>query len=462
MFKRTWYMTRLVKTPAWDVRMPRLTVVSFTLCLILAMPAAGDVVELLSGSRIEGEVTNIDKAGRQVTFRRMISGKPYTTTYPYSKIHAVTLGERRYVITEKSEDSPVEAKPVGKPATGSAAGRQARAAIEALIEQQGTTPPDWFDGTPLNFPNTLDLAWPEPAPQGWNNQQNVGQYVWDIINPNPPRWKEGTRFMHHLLTVHRDNPEVQLRVMNTLGRFYHDLLEDYPRAAFWWQKAGVHTGQSKFVHSGPHLAACYYRMGNKDMAVELLNKLEHGSVSFGLIKAWGEIGEPKKAMQLADAFIRGRADTAAISFMYAGDACRTNGLLEQAIGYYQKVLDQPAEGQMKGRIEREHQRARASLEAIRLFEQLDLARIADGRYEASSMGYEGPVKIAVSVQRGRIEDVRVTEHREKQFYSAMTDTPAKILKKQHVKGIDTTSSATLTSEAIINATAKALAAAPRR
>ena len=39
----------------------------------------------------------------------------------------------------------------------------------------------------------------------------------------------------------------------------------------------------------------------------------------------------------------------------------------------------------------------------------------------------------------------------------MTDTPEKILAKQSVKGVDATSSATITSEAIINATAKALA-----
>jgi uncharacterized protein with FMN-binding domain len=39
----------------------------------------------------------------------------------------------------------------------------------------------------------------------------------------------------------------------------------------------------------------------------------------------------------------------------------------------------------------------------------------------------------------------------------MTDTPQKILAKQGVRGVDATSAATITSEAIINATAKALA-----
>jgi uncharacterized protein with FMN-binding domain len=63
------------------------------------------------------------------------------------------------------------------------------------------------------------------------------------------------------------------------------------------------------------------------------------------------------------------------------------------------------------------------------------------------------------VRDGRIETVRVTDHHEKQYYSSISDTCQKIIAKQSVTGIDTTSSATITSEAIINATAKALAEA---
>jgi len=53
--------------------------------------------------------------------------------------------------------------------------------------------------------------------------------------------------------------------------------------------------------------------------------------------------------------------------------------------------------------------------------------------------------------------VRVTKHKERQFYSALTDTPTRIIERQSVTGIDAVSGATMTSEAIINATAKALA-----
>jgi uncharacterized protein with FMN-binding domain len=96
---------------------------------------------------------------------------------------------------------------------------------------------------------------------------------------------------------------------------------------------------------------------------------------------------------------------------------------------------------------------------VRLFDRLDLTQVADGKYRANSPGYAGEIHVEVEVQQGRIEAVRIVGHQEKQFYSALTDTPRKIIEKQGVKGIDATSSATITSEAIINATAKALSSA---
>ena len=89
--------------------------------------------------------------------------------------------------------------------------------------------------------------------------------------------------------------------------------------------------------------------------------------------------------------------------------------------------------------------------------QADVRKVADGTYREIGAGYNGPMEVEVKVSGGRIESVNVVRHREKQFYSALTDTTSQIIKKQSVQGIDTTSRATITSVAIINATAKALA-----
>jgi uncharacterized protein with FMN-binding domain len=92
-----------------------------------------------------------------------------------------------------------------------------------------------------------------------------------------------------------------------------------------------------------------------------------------------------------------------------------------------------------------------------LFELCDVTKVPDGVYTASSIGYAGEIVLDVIVKAGRIESVQVKRHEEKQFYSALTDTPRQIIQKQGVKGVDAVSGATITSEAILNATAKALA-----
>src|SRR5262245_9104490 len=102
---------------------------------------------------------------------------------------------------------PVDAqpKPTAKAAKTSTGGGT-RVELDAMIDRLGKTPPDWFKSTPLNYPPSLDLDWPMQPQGGWNNQKNVGQYLWDIVNPNPGRWKEGTKLVHHLLTLHANDP----------------------------------------------------------------------------------------------------------------------------------------------------------------------------------------------------------------------------------------------------------------
>src|SRR5262249_49791249 len=129
----------------------------------------------------------------------------------------------------------------------------------------------------------------------------------------------------------------------------------------------------------------------------------------------------------------------------------------EALRYYRKVLAVPP----TELTERNQKRARASVEAIELFELSDVSRVPGGTYRACSLGYEAPVAVEVVVRDRRLASGRGASHREKQFYAALSDPPAKILAKQGFKGVDATSGATITSEAILNATAKALAGAAK-
>ena len=114
-------------------------------------------------------------------------------------------------------------------------GAPTREDLLAEIERAGTTKPDWWGEVPLNYPDTLDLSFPKPEGP-WRARKNVGQYMWSIINPNPGRWKEGTKFMHYVLKINKGDSSVEKKVMGQLGHCYHDLLEDWARAAYWWRK----------------------------------------------------------------------------------------------------------------------------------------------------------------------------------------------------------------------------------
>ena len=413
-----------------------------------AAEPAEAVVELVSGAQVKGRITARDD--QYVTLEVTMGGRAYSRKYATDRIAAITVGDRREVLNATAGSGGASASGPASAGPAPVGIERSRKEIERLIDELGRTPPDWWDSVPLNYPKTLDLSWPQKPPPPWNNQKNVGQYLWDVLQPNPRKWREGVRFVHHLLELHADDSEKRTRAMTTLGRLYYLLLQDYARAAFWWRQAGVGPGNRS--PQGVNLAECYWRLGNQQMALELLDEIP---VYYTTIKLLADMGQTDRALKIADA--AGRGAYPDMAYLYAGDACRVAGRYQQAIGYYEKVLDVPATGRAKQRIERNHVRARANIEGIRIYDTLDLARVADGTYRAASPGYAGQVHVEVTVRSGRIESVQVTEHQEKQFYTALTETPRKIIERQTVGGIDATTSATITSEAIINATAKALA-----
>ena len=410
-------------------------------CLLCATTPllAADVVELLSGAKLEGQI--VSRTETQLTIKAVVSGVTTTRVHKLANIHAITKDGQREVIN---------AKPGSATAPG---GGGTRAELDALIDSKGRTPPDWFDATPLDYPKTLDLNWPQPPPMtGWNNQLNVGQYIWDVINPNPGRWRPGLKLMHHLLTLHADKPELRERISMQIARMYHDLHEDYARAAFWYRTVGVEKDPVEYSRSAVILAECYWRLGFTNESKKLLSKVRGGLDHAKLLGDMGDV-EGSVKMALADA-----ADSPDYAYLQVGDAYRIAGRYQDALLNYRKVLaiEVPAKNP-PGRLLKNRNRADANVLAIKSFELFDLSRVADGTYHASSQGYEGQVEVGVVVLSGKITEVKVTQHREKQFYSALSDTPRKIIAKQNVKGIDATSNATITSEAIINATAKAIA-----
>jgi len=318
------------------------------------------------------------------------------------------------------------------------------AEVRALIKRIGPTPPDWFQATPLRFPVTLDMSWKETPGAPWDPSKNIGQFIWTTINENESRWKEGIRFLHYFLVLNEKNPELSKKTMKALAHMYHNLHQDWARAAFWWEQAGE--------TDNINLAHCYFKLGSKAMATQILvEHTEDDTRHCQVARLWSEMGENDKALKMA---LETAIEYPDIGFLAAGDICRVMGRSQEALSYYQKVRDADDGGRD---LKQAKERARASLDAVRLVDTLDIKRIPDGIYHDSSVGYSGQVFVEVSVAAGRISDVKVTKHTEKQWYSSITDTRRQILLKQGAKGVDATSGATITSEAILNATLKALA-----
>lgn len=422
--------------------------VFFCIAILLAVSVSAravDTVELTTGAKATGKVRSL--SGSTVVIDVKIGTRTFQRRYPKSRVKAVFVDGKQVDIK------------TGKPVAASSGSQNGRIEkpreeeeIVAEIDRLGKTPPDWYDATPLNYPKTLDLSWPMPAPKPWNNSKNVGQFIWDRINPNAGKWREGVRLMHHILSETKDN-DVRQRAMRSLGSMYHNLLQDYARSAFWFRLSGLENQLASAPQQGVALADCYWQLGSKRMALEILAKMRRKPYS--AIKLLGDLGETDAAINLGEAFAKtGQAST---SFLYAGDACRVAGRLDDAEKYYRRAIAGiPKAEASKPHRKRDKARAEASIAAIRFY-SLDPKNVRDGKYSASSIGYEAPVHVEVAVSGGKIESVKVTRHREKQYYSSLTDTPRKILARQGVSGIDATSSATITSEAIINATAKALA-----
>ncbi len=408
---------------------------------------AQDTIEFLNGTTMQCKILEIRKDAKEFAIETQIGSRTIKRTYPYSQVHAVTYKGKRFELTKKGEadsqgrDSHIASNPPT---------RTAKEIIE-IIDAAGATPPDWFSITELDVPDTLDFDWPLKADGGWNNQKNVGQYIWDIVNPNEHRWQSGIKLVHQCMTLHKEDPALLNRDIGKLAEMYFTLLQDYPRAAFWFRKIDAQANRP----AGVHLAECYWRLGSKEMAMAMLRG---SALPLNAIKLLGDMGEVDEALRFAKAYAESQAESEA--YLLAGDALRNANRLDEAIEYYELVL--ASETTRNAEYKKRYQgRANDSIEAIRLFDKAEAARVADGTYRDSSTGYNGPLAVEVKVSAGKIETIKVVSHQEKQFYAALTDTPMQIVDKQSVRDIDGTSGATITSQAVINATARALAKGAR-
>ena len=135
------------------------------LCL-LAFPltSLADTVEFKTGASATGTITSY--SGRNVVIEVKVGTRTIKRTYPKTRIKSITVDGNTF--DPNSETGP---RSTTRPADRS------KSEILAEIDKVGKTIPDWYEATPLKYPDTLDLKWPMPAPKPWNSSKNVGQYI---------------------------------------------------------------------------------------------------------------------------------------------------------------------------------------------------------------------------------------------------------------------------------------------
>ncbi len=326
-----------------------------------------------------------------------------------------------------------------------------RVAVEKMITQAGKTQPDWWDSVELDYPDTLDLSGKNKA-SGWAPRVNLGAYYWSIVNPNPKRWKPGVKLLHKVMAVRKDDPQRLTESMRTLGRAYQRLLNDWARAAYWYRKAQARS-KKKQLWTIVALAECYRKLGSERMAITLLRKHRlHKTAYSSAIKLWSSLGQNALAIRLGKALASRRKDVGNLAL---GNAYRAAGQYDKAIEAYNRVLNVKESRRSK----KSRKAAKLYIELIESTRDLDLSQVPDGTYTGVSEGFKGQLTIEIVMAGGIISNVKVTKHKEDQPYRSIQDIPQQIVETQNLAHVDAITSATVTSNAIISATARALKSA---
>ena len=163
--------------------MKRLTALASIVLLVAAAPGS-DQVELLDGTQYTGKLLKETPDSVRFEVELAGGGGRAQIDIPVKNIYVLAVGGKKRVVNEKAGKAaaPEKAGAKADPAAGKAAGGPAKTKPEvlALIKQVGSTPPDWFAATPLNYPSTLDLTWP-PKPGGPKLARELAVLDWRAI-----------------------------------------------------------------------------------------------------------------------------------------------------------------------------------------------------------------------------------------------------------------------------------------
>ncbi|MCX7045770.1 MAG: tetratricopeptide repeat protein [Candidatus Sumerlaeota bacterium] len=232
--------------------------------------------------------------------------------------------------------------------------------------------------------------------------------------------------------------------------------------------------QKKDINDGHELPMYLFMSGEYAWAIQesekfLKEKFAQPVPAYGYTNAFNSLascyahfGEYDKALKTLDEAVRHLpkapldiGNKATISDI-RGDIYAEMGDMEKARASYLEAIDLfPKSQQPYGRhlLKRHAAKVQAKLDLMQR-KALDLSKLRDGVYTGTELGYVDDVTVKVTVRDRRIADIEVT-HKEKIDQNATKIIPQRIIERQDLK-VDGITGATVTCQAIVNATYKAL------
>lgn len=287
---------------------------------------------------------------------------------------------------------------------------------------------------PLKKPSLSDALAKLKVPPDWFSEVKVD---YDTSLP----WSDARLEVRRLLSENKNREAIKLTYLymqkNDIGDGHEYPMYLYMGGEYAWAVQEYRKHLST-LPAGPtndylSLAACYRHFGKYAQALEVLN------IALQRLPA-----PPWRIAREADIHD------------CLGDIHLTLGNVEQARLHYLKAMAlYPKSDQPYGRhlLHRRVAKIQSKLDLL-MINALGSARLQDGTYTGQSLGYVDEILVTVAIARGRIADVRV-QHKEKIDQNATVIIPKRIIEKQSLK-VDGITGATITYDAIIDATLQAL------
>ena len=273
----------------------------------------------------------------------------------------------------------------------------------------------------------------------------------------PPKWLRSVKVNYDLRKPWKD---ARLHIRKLLGGTPETAREGMALTYLYFRKGDIGDGHELPLYL---LLGGEYAWAFAEFRKRLASAPEgHTHEYLNLAACYSHFGEHKSAEQIMNIALQRlpkppwRIANEAKIHDHFGDLYAKMRKTDLARRHYRRAAELfPTSRQPYGRhlLKRHAERVRTKIELLDM-KSLDFGRLRDGSYRGTTIGYRGDITVTVTVRGGKVADVK-TQHKEDIEQGATRIVPERIVKAQSLE-VDGITGATITSEAIVIGTFRAL------